>query len=312
MWEWQKVQALLREKLKGNSSPPEWEKAGAILKAFDHNYANPTLKSQLFFAGTILLFASSCNMGKYVSDDSPMPVQKDNDITQDDSFDDSFDVRLFTNKITLDNLGLDALTLAYYQGTTEIYKTTLEKRDAGTTYAELYPSLPDGSYTMVVIGYNGSDNGLLTLTSPTQASFEGDIPDSFLATEEVNGKGNIFPPGAALKRVVSKVQVHSTDNRTADATKIRMTFSGGSKGFNPTTGLATSNKGFSKTVQCSEEIGSTITASSYLFLASDEQMVDVTIETLDTDDNVLFTRTIKKVPLKRNRIVTLNGNVFSK
>ena len=48
-----------------------------------------------------------------------------------------------------------------------------------------------------------------------------------------------------------------------------------------------------------------------MFLATDEQTVDVTFETLDANDNVLYTKTITNVPLKRNRVTTLKGVMFT-
>jgi hypothetical protein len=40
--------------------------------------------------------------------------------------------------------------------------------------------------------------------------------------------------------------------------------------------------------------------------------MDVTIETLDAaDGNVLFSKTITDVPLKRNRMTTLTGAIYS-
>lgn len=59
-------------------------------------------------------------------------------------------------------------------------------------------------------------------------------------------------------------------------------------------------------------IGSTTYTGGYLFLATDEQTMDITIETLDAaGGNVIFSKTIKDVALKRNRQTTLNGPIYS-
>ena len=45
---------------------------------------------------------------------------------------------------------------------------------------------------------------------------------------------------------------------------------------------------------------------------TDEETMDVTIETLDAaDGNVLFSKTVTGVPLKRNRQTTLTGAIYS-
>ena len=40
-------------------------------------------------------------------------------------------------------------------------------------------------------------------------------------------------------------------------------------------------------------------------------MVNVTIETLDADGTVLFSKTVNNVPLRRNRVTTLTGAMFT-
>ena len=111
--------------------------------------------------------------------------------------------------------------------------------------------------------------------------------------------------------MVAQVVVNSTDNKTSDVKHIRTSFSAGGKSFNPTTGLALDNTGFSNTVYGEGETGQTTSAINFLFLASDEQKMDVTIETLDADGAVLFSKTVPNVPLRRNRVTTLTGAMYS-
>lgn len=116
---------------------------------------------------------------------------------------------------------------------------------------------------------------------------------------------------ATLSRIVAKVNITSTDNRPAIVAAIRATFSAGGKAFNPTTGLATDNSGSSNTVVLQNAPGGTSGIVSYLFLATDEQTLDVTFETLDASEHVLYTKTITGVRLKRNRVTTLRGVMFA-
>lgn len=209
-----------------------------------------------------------------------------------------------------------ALTLAFYQGSTEVYKVTQLKDDTSTftTFGEFSLSLPFGSYTMVVLGYYLSTNEpAITLTSPTTATF-GDYParETFVATNTVNvTNSNALDISATLNRIVSKLQVVSSDVRTAGATKVRMSFAAGGKSFNPTTGLATSDGGFSNAVTISTNVGAISRSNTFLFLASNVQNMDVTIQTLDADDNVLFSKTVQNVPFQRNRVTKLTGAIYT-
>lgn len=207
-----------------------------------------------------------------------------------------------------------ALTLAFYKGDgTEVYKHTQFRSVASTytTFGEFACSLGLGSYTMVVLGY-GSESEI-SLTSPTMAAYTEDIVrETFAATQEVNITNyDTKNLSATLDRIISLVLVNSTDGRTADVNSIRVTFSGGSKSFNPTTGLATSNTGFSNTVTTSTAVGSSTSTGCYLFLNTDEQTMNVTIETLDADNHVLFSKTVNNVPLRRNRYTTMSGAMYS-
>ena len=210
--------------------------------------------------------------------------------------------------------GVQKLTLAFYKSDgTEQLKVTHTKGSMpeGDTFGEFSTTLPIGSYTMVVIGYNRSQE--MTLTSSTVASIgTGSLCETFADTQEVN-INNTTPVNltATLQRIVTALGVRSTDNRPAGVTQLRITYSAGSKSFNPMTGLAADNNGFTDLIPFGSAVGTTTYSGSYLFLSTDEQTMNVTIETLDADGNVMFSKTVTNVPLKRNRITTLQGPLFT-
>jgi hypothetical protein len=184
---------------------------------------------------------------------------------------------------------------------------------AGKTFGELELSLPIGSYTMVVIGRGHFSGDVFSLDSPTSAVYTCDhVRETFTCTQAVDITNcDAVELSATLDRVVAQVVVNSTDNKTSDVKHIRTTFSAGGKNFNPTTGFAIDNAGFSNTVVGMGEAGEKTTAINFLFLATDEQTVDVTVETLDADGAVLFSKTVTNVPLRRNRVTTLTGAMYS-
>ena len=207
---------------------------------------------------------------------------------------------------------VNAVTLAFYQGNTEVYKSTQLKTDA-TAFGTFSLSLPMGSYTMVAIAHTSKTEYPFTLTSPTVAAYTGDHAyETFTHTQSVNiTDTDAVDISASLDRIISQLKVVSTDGKTANITNVRMTFSAGGRAFNPTTGYATSNTGFSNTVGNTAAVGATSTSSTVFFLASDEQTMDVTIETLDVDGNTLFSKTVQNVPFKRNRITKLSGAMYT-
>ena len=208
-----------------------------------------------------------------------------------------------------------AITLAFYDGNTEVYKTTQyrESLGGGETFGEFDLSLPLGSYTMVALAYGFQEGDVLTLTSPTQAAYTGDhARETFAVTQAVNiANTTAVNINATLNRIVAKLDVHSTDNRPAQASSIRVTFSGGSKSFNPTTGLAVGVAGFSNVVSISAAVGNVTKSGSYVFLATDEQTVNDTIEVLNSENTAIFTKQISDVPLKRNVTTILTGSMYT-
>jgi hypothetical protein len=207
---------------------------------------------------------------------------------------------------------VDAVTLAFYKTDgSEVYKATQQK--PADNFGDFSLSLPMGTYTMVVIAYKYYEGYPFVLTSPTAAAYTGDHAfETFATTQAVNiTNTDAVNLSATLNRIVSKLEVRSTDGKTAEVANVRMTFSAGGKSFNPTTGLATVNTGFCNTVSVSAAVGTTSTSNTNFFLASDEQTMDVTIETLDADGNPLFTKTVENVPFKRNRITKLTGRLYT-
>lgn len=210
---------------------------------------------------------------------------------------------------------VDAITLAFYQGTTEVYKTTQQITDNSTfdSFGDFSLTLPMGSYNLVAIAYMDREASPFTLTSPTEAAYTGERAyETFLCSDDLSiTNATAIDMTVTLDRIVSQLQVLSTDGKAENVSKVRMTFSAGSKTFNPSTGLAISNTGFSNTVNVSATAGSTSNSLSFLFLATDEQEIDVTVETLDADGNTLFSKTIEGVLFKRNRVTKLTGPMYS-
>ena len=207
-----------------------------------------------------------------------------------------------------------ALTLAFYtsDGTTQAYCSTQLKADntTYTTFGSFSLTLPGGSYKMIVLGYNSEYP--VVFNSMTDVSFgEEKSRELFCYTQDVNI--NVTTPvdlTATLNRIVTKLNVSSSDKLTADVKKIRISLSKGGKSFNPLTGFATSDAGLVSDVTVTSDVGATTLCSVNFFIAGDEETMNVTIETLDANDNVIFSKVAENVPFKRNRVTILKGAMY--
>ena len=211
-----------------------------------------------------------------------------------------------------------AITLAFYNAVgTEVYKTTQVKGDGTyTTFGEFTANLQVGHYTMVAVARAHYDGDAFTLTSPTEAAYTSMRPrETFSKVQTVTvTSASPLDLSVTLNRINSWLKIISTDGRPASIKKIRTTFEKGGKSFNPTTGWATTDTGFSQTNNPSTATGATIEINVVPFVAcadDAEEKMTITIEALDNDDNVLGTKVVNNVPLKRNRQTILRGNVFT-
>lgn len=208
------------------------------------------------------------------------------------------------------------MTLAFYDGTTEVYSDTQLKSDPSTyeTFGDFNCNLPIGTYTMVVIGRGAGNDDVFTLTSPTVAAYTSEkVRETFAKTQTVTiaGTAPVDLGDITLDRLVSQLGIITTDTRPANAAKIRIIFGGGSKSFSPATGLAVDDAGFVTIITPTSAVDAVIKIGNFLFLASDEENMDITIEVLDADDKVIYTKVVEHVPFKRNRTTYLHGALFN-
>ena len=209
-----------------------------------------------------------------------------------------------------------AITLAFYDANgMEVEKTTQYRSDFTdlSTFGQFSFSLPIGNYTLVALAYKYLDGDVLELTSPTSAVYTSAMPrETFCTTQAVTiTSAAALDLSLTLYHVNTWLAVKSTDKCPVGAAKVRTTYAAAGKGFNPTTGLATDNDGFSVENDIEESAGSTININSCAFLSSDEQAMNITLQVLDDDDNVLITKSVENVPLKRNRVTILSGQLFT-
>ena len=205
-----------------------------------------------------------------------------------------------------------AVTLAFYASDgTKMYESTQHKGNAG--FGTFSCNLPVGSYTMAVVAYDLMNDDEFTLTSPTVAAFtSAKVRETFAKTQAVTVTGSAaLDLEVTLARIVPQLLISSTDPRPVGVSKIRTIYGAGGKSFNPTTGLAIDNAGYSLTNNSSAAIGARVEVKNFVFLATDEQTMDITLEVLDAADEVMVRKVIPNVPLKRNRKTTLSGPLFT-
>ena len=275
---------------------------------------------KIFLWASLCLFAVSC---------SNETIESDNGVTNAEKVLAPVTVRVNGFSVTQEEMasggttraaqtaesytGVGAIDLAFYSGGTEVYKHTQLRGDntTYTTFGEFSCNLPIGTYTMVAIARGYYDGDVFTMTSPTAAGYTSERPrETFCASQSVTVTAAGADASVTMNRIITQLNIISTDQISSGVAKIRTTYGGGSKSFDPTSGLATDDNGFSLTNNPAVQDGH-LGICNFAFLATDEETMTITIEALDADNHVLFTKSVPGVPLKRNRQTTLTGAIFT-
>ena len=281
------------------------------------------MNAKLIFAGLSLLFAACSNESEHpivvenpVEDSVtfvPIKVHVNEFKTTMTDFDEARAMTRSVDPKDYDNL--KAITLAFYdEDNKEVYKKTQVKNDGSNlSFNDFTADLPIGHYTLLALGYFYSNSDEFVLTSLTEAAFTSDKPrETFALTQNVTvTSGNPLQLEITLKRLTPKLTIRSTDVRSTSVKRMRTTYAKGGKRFNPTTGYALDDNGFTQTQSANTDDANLLKIASYPFLASESDKIDITIEALDANDQVLFTKQIPAVPLKRNAETTISGPIFT-
>lgn len=281
------------------------------------------MNAKLIIAGLGLLFAACSNESEQpivvenpVEDSVtlvPIKVHVNEFKTTMTDFDEARAMTRSVDPKDYDNL--KAITLAFYDvDNKEVYKKTQVKNDGSNlSFNDFTADLPIGHYTLLALGYFYSNSDEFVLTSLTEAAFTSDKPrETFALSQDVTvTSGNPLQLEITLKRLTPKLTIRSTDVRSASVKRMRTTYAKGSKRFNPTTGYALDDNGFTQTQSANTDDANLLKIASYPFLTSESDNIDITIEALDANDQVLFTKHIPAVPLKRNAETTISGPIFT-
>jgi hypothetical protein len=283
------------------------------------------MKKTIFLA-VLALLAASCSTDnneqfpiteEVTEGKAPVTVHVNDFSIVMESLDAEVMTRAAEDPATYKSVGAIDLVVFDADGKNVYSKTQFKKQTSTyTTFGEFTCDLPVGHYTMVVIGRAYYDGDLFTLVSPTVASYNSERPRETFSKVQSVTVSSLSPLNlsVSLNRINALLTIQSTDARPAGISKIRTTFAKGGMTFNPTTGQANVDTGFSQTNTPNAAVGTTITVNSCPLLASaddEEEKMDLTIEVLDTNDKVLFTKVVSDVPFKRNNQTTLSGPLFT-
>ncbi len=166
-----------------------------------------------------------------------------------------------------------------------------------------------GTYTFVAIGCRTATNP--TIESKDKITFNTEhLSDTYSITKSVeltSTSSNTI--NLELNRLISNLVLTYTNNLPSTVKKLKFIIAKGGTTFNPSTGLTTDTNG-----ECIRDITSSTANSSvqcYMFLTATEVTTDVIIYGLDDSNNIIYTQTLKDVPMKQNKRTMARGPLFA-
>lgn len=176
--------------------------------------------------------------------------------------------------------------------------------------------LPIGKYKMVAIA--SAMKGEVNIVSAEEVTFPENVSldDMAYVCKDIEVKSGSNTFNCQLKRAISLLQFHSSDELPAGISKVEASLSGNiSRVFNPTTGYGvkgagdnTQNRSWSLT---NMKPGKTMTISMYVFLSSEKETIQADLNIYNTDNEVIKALHFDQVTLQQNHVTTYTGPLFT-
>ena len=206
------------------------------------------------------------------------------------------------------------LQFAVYQGATRV---KYENQKVGDTEIGTFaPQLAPGIYQLLVLGHSGAAN--VTTTHPEKLQFTNPGASNgtgFTDTFYYYGEFIVDDDGAdmsiSMKRATSMFRLKTRDGKPADVKKFQFYYTGGSGALDAKTGYGCVNSKQNVLVVLGDSLTrQPLTFDMYTFLHEESGTVTFTINALDDNDNILYTREIN-AQMKRNCITQYTGRFFT-
>lgn len=204
-------------------------------------------------------------------------------------------------------------SLAFFDYKNGEIENSIVQSSSDNAFGTLSADISFGEHTFLFVGHNSTSCSYDVENS--ELSFTGNIKDTFTfyTTLKVNSELPSEESEISLERQVAMVKLSIKDAIPENAAKIEVCIDGYSDRLNPVTGIASNNYKHTRTWEYSEEhIGMLDTSYIvYTFVSSDEETnVTVSVTVRDANGEVLKTRTINQVPIKKNFQTVIQGNFF--
>ncbi len=210
---------------------------------------------------------------------------------------------------------LDRLAFCVYDAeTSEIVVPEVLQSKGEDNYGQFSVSLYPGTYRVVFLGYNGSRT--CDLSNLEAISFSDSyVPQTFLYSAEITVDDKTpEQTQIELHRVVAAIKVTLEDAIPEGVVMFRFTSTGGGTSLNAKTEFSPVSAGRTWGISVPEDrIGKQgVKLTGYLFLTSQTEQMDFTLEALNQNGEIICSKSFQNVPMGINTISCYKGKFFDK
>lgn len=183
--------------------------------------------------------------------------------------------------------------------------------DPSITYGTFSQTLKYGKYTILAIGWNGTQQ--CQVHSLDNITFsEGWVPNTFLCLQNIVVSESYSDTRTlSLKRCVARFKLTLRDEYLPeDISNFHIGYSKSGNRLNAQTKHSTEICDHTRTLYVNGTLTPPVTITSYCFLPEDSAYVDVTITANDSEGNPVESRQFTSVPMKINYSTNYSGNFF--
>lgn len=277
-----------------------------------------------FFLFVIGILSACSSESNSVDENALVPVQVtfsglDVSVVPDGS-------RGLTTRATVSEAKVDRIAFTVFNAKGEKVYSVVNENPKADDFDKVKCLLHIGTYKFVAVAHKAktAESKAAVITSPTEATLgEANVPSCLYSkVTDVTVSGNTTQSVNIEfgKRITSSFELNVTDDYPDEIENVEIILNPSKDqaanpyAFNPSTGCAASaltyNASFNrKSFLVTSFTGKTLSIS--LFLTSDEQKIDVTINMKNSDGTILYTRTLKDVTFRQHSSTIAKGTFFS-
>ena len=207
------------------------------------------------------------------------------------------------------------LCFAVYQNGTRVKYKNQAAGDDGFGVFSL--ELESGSYQVLVLAHSGNANPTTTnpaklqFTNPESSNGTG-FTDTFYYYGNMEVSGNQTQLDISMKRATSMFCLVTSDTKPANVKKFQFYYEGGSGTLDATTGFGCVNSKQSVFVNLEDsQTGEPLKFEMFTFLHAETGTVTFSVKAFDANEDVIYTKEFKDVPMQRNCITRYTGKFFA-